>query len=281
MGAVPRRRTPTAALLVPALAAGAVTAGGCGGASGPPKDLTKASAAQILQAAADAVGKVHSFHIAGTIQDADGTTTITADVTDAGGISATYADRDGTHAIIVARGRAYVKADRRFWLSGRAPTAATRKLAALLGGRWVKLPAARSAAIAKDLEHLLPRELAHCLPHGVGTLTKVGVRTEGGRPVMVIRDAGDVPGGAPGLLSVPLHGRILPLREQQTGPARAGGTFDPRCDDKEDTSTSSNATLSEYDAVPPVTPPADALDLEHLPQQPPGGGIGLGGGLSA
>lgn len=273
------RRRALTALAAAALPAVAVT--GCGGSSGPPRDLTKASADAILGAAADAIGKVHSFHLEGTIQDADGTTSLAADVTDAGGISATYTDREGTHAIIVARGRAYIKADRRFWLAGRAPTAPARKLAALLGGRWVKLPAARSRAVAKDLEHLLPRELAHCLPHGLGTLTKVGVRTEAGRQVMVIRDAGDVPGGAPGLLSVPLHGRVLPVREQQTGPARPGGTFDPRCDDTQDTSTRSDATLSEYDAVPPVTPPSGALDLEHLPQQPPGGGIGLGGGLSA
>jgi hypothetical protein len=260
------------ALILSALTAAPALAG-CGGGSsdsGPPADLAAASPQEILDASVTALGKVHSYHIVGTIEDKDGHTRLSADVTDAGGVRATFTTKGSTQSFITVGGQSYVQADRRFWLEGRSSPAA-RRLANLLAGRWVKVPASRARAFQKDVERLLPREQAYCLPRGIGTLTKVGVRTVGGRRVVVIRDKGDLPGGTPGELSVATHGRALPLRERQTGPSRPGGTFDARCDDPDDTSTASTATLSHYDKVKPISPPAHPLDLQQLPPPQEGG----------
>lgn len=260
------------ALILPLLAAVPVLAG-CGGGSagsGTPADLAAASPRQILDASVAALAKVHSYHLTGTIEDKDGHTSLSADVTDAGGVRATFTTGGSTQSFITVGGQSYVQADRRFWMKGRSGPDA-RRVANILAGRWVKVPASRARSFQKDVARMLPREQAYCLPRGLGTLTKVGVRRVDGRRVVVIRDRGDVPGGTPGELSVAATGRALPLLERQTGPSRPGGTFDARCDDPNDTSTASTATLSRYDRVPPVRPPAHPLDLQNLPPVAPGG----------
>ena len=96
-----------------------------------------------------------------------------------------------------------------------------------------------------------------------GTVTKVGTATVDGKRVVVLADKGDRPGGSPGRLYVAATGAPLPLREEQTGPQRAG-VSDKRCDDPSSTTTRSDVHLSGFDRPLRVSPPRGALDLNQL-----------------
>jgi hypothetical protein len=263
---------PLAALLTALAAASSLAA--CGGSSSgggaPPADLASLSAQEILDASVAALGTVHSYRVAGTLEDKDGHTRLSADVNDAGSVRASYTTAGSTVSYIVVGQQSYIRGDRKFWLDGKTDRV-SRRLANLFAGRWVKVPRSQTATLQKDIRRLLPKEQAYCLPRKIGTLTKVGVRTVRGRRVVVIRDRGDVPGGTPGELSVATHGRALPMRERQTGRTRKDGAFEPRCDDKDDTSTRSDATLSHYDKIPPITPPPHPFDPGQLVPPTEGG----------
>lgn len=267
-------RRHLAALLTVLLAA--TTVGGCGGSSsgdhGASPDLASLSPQEILDASVAAMGTVHSYRVAGTLEDKDGHTRLSADVTDAGSVRATYTTAGSTVSYIVVGQQSYIRGDRRFWLDGKTDRV-SRRLAGLFAGRWVKVPRAQANTLQKDIQRLQPKEQAFCLPLKIGTLTKVGVRTVRGRRVVVIRDKGDVPGGTPGELSVATHGRALPMRERQTGRTRPGGHFEPRCDDKDDTSTRSDATISHYDKIPPIQPPPHPFDPGQVVPPSAGGGV--------
>ncbi|WP_354700921.1 hypothetical protein DSM112329_01214 [Paraconexibacter sp. AEG42_29] len=277
--------------VLPLLVISAAAAGlaGCGGGSSSTTttaaddDLASKTPQEILDASVAAVADVHSYKIRGSVVDDDGRTVISASVRDDRSVKATYTTKGVTSSYLVVRGQGFVRGDRAYWLDGRSD-ARSQRIARLLAGRWVKLSAGGAAALLKDVERLMPKEQAYCLPKRIGTLTKVGVRTVRGRRVVVIRDAGNVPGGTPGELSVATNGRALPMRERQTGPSRPGGTFEPRCDDTDDTSTKSDATLSHWDKVAPIRLPRNPLDPSRIlpPRRTPGvPGAGPEGGLSA
>jgi hypothetical protein len=66
------------------------------------------------------------------------------------------------------------------------------------------------------------------------------------------------------LLYVAADGPVLPLREIQTGPHKAGGKVNKRCDAaSDDTSTAADVTFSRFDRVPPLRAPRNALSLEN------------------
>lgn len=280
--------------LLPLLAAGTLTSAvaltACGGSSststiakGAGGDLAAQTPQQILDASVAAVDGVHSYRIRGSFNDDDGRTAVDADVMDNGSVRATYTTSGSTSSYLVVGAKGFIRGDRAYWLDGRSDPRSER-IARLLAGRWVKLPASGAAGLIKDVQRLMPKEQSFCLPKRIGTLTKVGVRKVRGRRVVVIRDAGNVPGGTPGELSVATNGRALPMRERQTGRSRPGGTFEPRCDDTNDTSTRSDVVLSHWDKIPEIKVPRNPIDPSRIlppPATPGSPGIGPEGGLSA
>ena len=109
--------------------------------------------------------------------------------------------------------------------------------------------------------------MGYCLVKEAGTVTKAGARTVAGEQVVVLTDKGDKPGTSPGELYVPASGPALPTRVRQTGPEKAGGTPDPRCEDDDgDNTNDSDVRLSDYDKPVDIEAPKGALDLEDLQQ---------------
>ena len=89
----------------------------------------------------------------------------------------------------------------------------------------------------------------------------------------MIADAGDKPGTAPGEIWLDEQAG-LPVRETQTGPAKAGGRKDAACDDDwPSTTKTSTYTLSKFGKAPKVVAPRHAMS----PKQAVGSGGGDGG----
>jgi hypothetical protein len=251
----------------------AAAAPGCGGDSGgssgggPPSGgpLATAEPKEVLSASARAMARVPGYHIEGTQTDREGTTRVTGDVTAAGGARLRFAGDRMDLAMIVAGTELYMKAPGAFWRA-RTPGATGDKLASLLGDKWVRAPGTADDQLRSVIDDLLPRTLAHCLPKEEGTIENLGARTVDGRRVVVLRSKGDAPGGAPGELTVSATGEPLPLRVRQTGRTKPGGVRDPRCDDKDDSTTRSDIRLSGFDRVAPIRPPKHVVDIDRLQQ---------------
>jgi len=240
----------------------------CGGseasdkATTQPADRTSGTPDQILAAAAADIAKVRSYHVEGTETDKDGVSRLSGDVSSEGRLRFSLKTGKRALGIIVVGPTTYLRANEAFW---DEEGGASEALAATLADRWVKAPAGAD----DTLKGLLPKDLSYCLRRDNGSLSKVGSRSLEGRKVVVIADRGDKPGTAPGELSVSTSGRVLPVRVTQTGKERPGGRRDPRCDsnandDEDDTTTSSDIRLSDYDKPVRITAPADSLDLDRL-----------------
>jgi hypothetical protein len=245
--------------------------GGDGGGYGGRKSADRASQPpeQILKDARSALQGVRSYHVSGTTVDEDGRNAVSGDVSDDGSLRFSVRNKGTTLAVVVAGGQTYLKAGRRFWLEGNG--AQGPALARLFADRWVKMPAREARSLQANVKQLLPKELAFCLSQNLGTLQTVGARTVDGKRVVVVRDKGDKPGTAPGELYLPATGPALPVRTRQTGPRKAGGRIDKRCSEDGSVTTSSDATLSRFDAIGRITPPANALDLDALKSAAGGG----------
>jgi hypothetical protein len=235
-------------------------------ASGTPGRAT-ASPAEVLKDAKAALAQVTSYHVAGTEVDKDdGPGTIAADVSQNGSFRASLSSKSTKVEFIVTSGSgaaSYIKGDEAFWLDslGQKGAAAAKALA----DKWVKTPSSAGDALDSGLKQLLPTELAYCLDKNLGPLKNGGVKTVDGKQVVVIRDAGSRPGTAPGELYVTASGDALPLRLVQLGSRANGGTLDKRCYDADDASTTkSDYTLSDFNAVDPITAPRGAQDLETV-----------------
>jgi hypothetical protein len=207
------------------------------------------------------LSKVTSLHFAGRQTDPDGVTRISGDVFASGSASIGIAQGKGSLRMILLPRSTYLKANAVYWRAsgGKNGPALARKLA----DRWVKVPESVRASVASTLSKLAPKHLALCYSTGLGTLSNNGLKTLGGRKAILLEDKGAQPGTAPGLLYIAADGPVLPLRQLQTGPRKAGGKLDKRCDDADDKTTASDVTLSRYDRVPQLTAPRHALSLEN------------------
>jgi hypothetical protein len=207
------------------------------------------------------LGQVKSFHFAGRQTDPDGVTRLSGDVFASGSASIGIAQGRGSLRMILLPRSTYLKANAVYWRAsgGKNGPALARKLA----GRWVKVPASVRASVNAILSKLSPKHLASCFSTGLGTLSNNGLKTLGGRKAILLQDKGAQPGTAPGLLYVTADSPVLPLRQIQTGPRKAGGKLDKRCDDANDKTTASDVTLSRYNRVSPLKAPRNALSLEN------------------
>lgn len=252
-----------------AVGAAVVGLGACGGSSSG--SAGSGSAADGFKAMQGAVAGAKSLHFSGTSVDKDGTVRLAGDVTSAGDARFSVG-MAGTHFNITIVGPAtYMKADRAFWGKHGGGGATGTRLANLLGGKWVKIDAALAGDLTKTVRELVPRELSYCLGQNLGTLVDGGTLTVGGQHVKVVRDKGDKPGSEASLYYVASSGKPYLVGQHQTSARKPGGKLSTRCGFDDDTSTSSDVTVSRYGRVAPIVAPPGAIDL---------GAIGSGAGAN-
>jgi hypothetical protein len=239
------------------LAFAACGGGGDDGGDSGSSDRASQSPQQVLKSMTTELAKVRSYHVEGTETDDDGRSAITGDVTSDGALSIRLAIGAKKMAVIVADRQAYIRANAAFWNDQAGGSGG--RLARLLADRWVKSPDDDLGS----LEQLTPKNLAYCASRATSTVIDGGTRDHEGQKVVVLRDKGG-PGDAPGDVYVPATGRALPVRVLQTGPRPAGGTLDPRCENADSTTRTSDVRMSRFDQPVDIKAPADALDLSRL-----------------
>jgi hypothetical protein len=207
------------------------------------------------------LGKVKSLHFAGRVTESGSVTRLSGDVFASGSASIGIVQGKGSLRMILLSKSTYLKANAVYWKASGGKNG--EALASKLAGRWVKVPESVRGTVQSLLSKLSPKHLASCYSSGTGTLSNNGVKTLGGRQTILLEDKGDQPGTAPGLLYVAADGPVLPLRQIQTGPRKAGGKRDKRCDEAHDTTTAADITMSRFDRVPPLKAPRHVLSLEN------------------
>lgn len=226
-------------------------------------DLASAKPADAVQQAQTALQKVSSLALSGSERDKDGSSMrLSGVVTSSGPADLVIVEGRATVHIIALPKAVYIKANLAYWKQSVGKKNAS--VATKLAGKWIK----ESAKKGEDATSVLgddasPKRLASCLTSHVGTLSNKGEQTLNGRKVVVIADAGDKPGTAPGQLYLDEQ-TALPVREVQTGPAKAGGRKDAACDDSwPDTTAKSDVTLSKFGKAPKVVAPKGAVSVEQ------------------
>lgn len=284
------RRLPTiplpyvAALLLAALIGGGIYALRPSGAATPPSAQLSVSAAhppptehrtidanandarrpngeasksprQILADAASALRAASGFEVDGAQREGGKTTRMRLL---ASSQSLDMAASTGTAAYEVLRVPAglYVRGNSSFWrhyLGARG---------AILADRWIQ---GSSSALSSELAPFEPATMARCLTEGNDTLSIAGTTSVNGQPAVVIRDAGNLPGAIPGTLAVATTGPPYPLRVNVAGRHRAGGHIDVCNDGHASGYQTDILTLSNFDRIPPLQPPADAIQSPGPP----------------
>jgi hypothetical protein len=224
--------------------------------AGGDESQSKSAQAVLLEVQRD-LAKVKSFHFTATQTEKGVVSHMAGDIFASGAAGIAVTEGKGSARLILLRKAAYMKANAVYWRANGAG----KMVAAKIAGRWVEVPVSAGDDF-QSLKDLMPKHLASCVTRGLGTVSNNGVKTLGGRKVIVLESKGDRPGSTPGLLYVAAEGPALPLREVQTGPRRPGGKVDGRCSDPNDKSTKSEVTFSRFDRVPPLKAPKGALLLE-------------------
>ena len=155
------------------------------------------SPAQIIIAAQKALRSAHGYVMVGNLTQ--GSQKMRLEITFGGSSKLAFrlSSGGGTASIIALPGGAYIKANKAYWKSNGG--GAVVKYA----NRWIELPASYSAKLTEQLGQFNPKTLATCLAEDHGKLSTSGkTSTVSGKQVVVIRDAGGVPGGTPGTLAV-------------------------------------------------------------------------------
>lgn len=233
---------------------------GCGsgtallhGASAPERSR---SAGQIVADAGRAVGAAKGYVIDGWLRQNGQRLTLRV-VVARGRLEQLAVTASGvSEQLLVLDQGAYLQGNRAFW------AAHLGSRGALLAGRWLQIPLAEVPVIAGTLGRLQPRTLARCLVENHGTLSRGGRSTVAGQAAIVVRDAGDAPGSAPGTLAVAARGTPYPLQVTQSGDQRAGGPIDV-CNDGQADSSRGVMKFSHWGAPPAVAPPAHPLVLHN------------------
>jgi hypothetical protein len=236
---------------------------GCGGGGAKPNGVEKQTPKQILASVSAALGRVHSFHLAGTFTDKDGDSTVDGDVVLPGQVRLNIKNGARSADVVVAGDSAYLRGNKAFYESLGGNSA---RVAALLAGKWIKTPVSE-AGFDEFLVIADPALIGRCMigTH-LGTLSKVGTDEVDGKPTVVIEDKGNVPGGSPGKAYIATKGDPLPLRVTQTGPETPGGTPDKQCKESRDTSdqSASDLRLSDWNKDIEIEVPKDAIDPSQL-----------------
>jgi hypothetical protein len=260
-------RVRSSALTITAVlaASGGLAACGSSGEKGSGSGEAGKSPQQILADVKHDLAQVKSLHLDGKITNkSGGPTQIAADIDGTGGATLTLGEHGTSVHMIILASAVYMKGDATFWKGqfGSGGGQIVDKLA----GRWVAVPASAEKDIRPLLDQFSPKTFAACVDHDLGTISKQGTKTVDGQQTVVLKDAGDKPGAGPGLLYVTTSGPHLPVRIDETGPSKPGGTPSKQCGDdgSDDDSTGGQVTFSNYDKVAKITAPKGALNLQDL-----------------
>jgi hypothetical protein len=137
--------------------------------------------------------------------------------------------------LTVAGGAAYVRAPAAFWTAKGVPGPSAARLA----GTWVRAPDAAASDLTEFNLAGLVDELRH--PTDVTFDDRVTAGQVGGQPVWLLTDSDG------STTTVAAQGPPYPLQVSMTGVEHG------------------ELTLSEFGAVPPITAPAGAIDLDGRP----------------
>jgi hypothetical protein len=217
---------------------------------------------QILAATLAALHSAHAFVMAGKIVEDHKTTGIRIAYESSSKLELGLNESGRTEDIILLADAGYVKANEAFWIAQRA------KKPASLANHWIEIPAGSGKSLTSSLGFFSPSTLSRCLGEDVGTLSREGTTKVAGKPAVVIRDAGNVPGGTPGLLEIATNGPAYPLRITSTGLTRAGGKVDVCNSGKAENDEGSSITLSDFNRVPVIKAPSTTVKLGSAPSSP-------------
>ncbi len=230
-----------------------VAPAGCGG--GGRHEASK-SPQQIAADAVAATEHLHSFRLAGTITDANGSIRVTEAIAGPGRIR--FSEQRGGELIqVIALGPAtYMKAGLPYYSAQPNLSAAQ---VARFADRWLKLSTASHPSFAAAVRRSTNFSLElRCWAARKRGLSVAGTGTVGGRDAVIIASDGSAPGSAPGKVYVAATGPAWPLRAVTTGPRKPGGSG--ACY-RYTTVRSSDITVSDFDQPISLAAPASALDL--------------------
>jgi hypothetical protein len=201
--------------------------------------------------------KVESYHLVGRLTDPSGVTRLSGDVMASGAASFGLVHGQTALRMILLPRSTYLKANAAYWRASDKERGAM--FASKLADRWIKVPESARGPFKPLLAKLSPKHLASCVFAGTGTMTNHGLTTLGGRKVIVLEGKADQPGATPGSVYIAADGPVLPVRQVQTGPRRAGGKLDKRCEAADDKTTAGDLTFSQYNRVPAIRAPRRAI----------------------
>jgi hypothetical protein len=233
---------------------------GSGGPSSSPAQSSSASsqgeasksAKQILADAAEALKNAHGYVLQGTLTDQGRPVQLKIIADNAQSLELALSGGGASAELIALPTADYVRANAAFW----QPRVGQR--AAAIANRWIQIPPAGAAGMTASLGRFAPATLARCLAEDHGDISVAGKTTVDGHPAVVLKDAGNAPGSAPGTLAVATSGPPYPLRATATAGQRAGGHVDV-CNDGKASKTHGTLTLSHFGSVPTIKAPQHAI----------------------
>ncbi len=250
----------------------ALAAGGCGGGghraastSSSATGLAAEPAAQILAAAETAIDHVHSFHLQASSTFASGAVTVTGDFALPGKAAVVERLAAGPIDLRLIGDTLYFRSPRSYYAAEGVKGATLTALA----GHWVSATPSQLPTIGNLIALTNPAILGRCLlGQRLGTLSVDGETTLDGRRAVVLVDAGDLPGSAPGRLYVAASGPPLPLETTSTGAFRSGGKTDAACGVASTTPTTTGGTdvISRFNEAITISAPAGAVSIGSLSQ---------------
>jgi hypothetical protein len=207
---------------------------------------------RLLDDAASALHSIHSYVMRGVLTQDERRVRFELRTSSSTSIEMTLSMDTSTAQIRLVPAGYYLRANAAFWrqhFGARAAAAA---------GHWLQVPSASARAFTSSLGSLAPSNLSRCILENRGALSIAGRTRIDGRPAIVIRDAGDVPGGSPSLFAIAANRPRFPLWSKATGPTRPGGPIDV-CNDGKGSDIGGSVTISDYGRVPDIQAPRDVL----------------------
>jgi hypothetical protein len=209
-------------------------------------------AGRILADAAAALRNAHGYVMRGTItQDGEGLRLNVA-VAKGGSMHLALGIGRADLDVIKLSSASYLRANKAYW------TAHLGARGAVLANRWIQVQASNAQELTSSLGHFAPATVSRCLVEDHGSLTVAGKTMVDGHPAVIIKDAGNAPGASPGSLAVATSGVPYPLQLTGAGRQRPGGRIDV-CNDGKASYSRGTLTFSQFGAVAPISPPADAI----------------------
>ena len=224
-------------LSVAAVAAAAVLAacGGSSGGGGSSNGIASKSAAQIVTSVAKATQGLSSVHIFGSIVEGGQSVSLNLTLVSKKGATGTLSEQGLSFKITAVGNAVYIQGSKAFWTKFGGAAAA-----ALLDGKWLKVPASNSQFGEFD-SLTSSTKLFQQLLDTHGTLEKVGTSTVDGQQVIGVKDK--TKGGT---LFVATNGQPYPIEISESGKNHGAVHFD------------------NFNAAVTLTAPSNSIDISKL-----------------